>query len=176
MSNRPVIDLIYNDYQNDYSYDATVGELTATGAGTLSAGRFNVNGVLTYRNGYSSSNSYPTLVNYADKMRADSVTNTFTFRGSNRWYFISLPYDVAVSEIVPAENTYWTIRRYDSAARAAGETSTTWVNLTNDDVMEAYKGYIVSSAYPGGDYDDLPSLTFFSADLRFSPTLTYSPK
>ena len=161
LNNRPVIDLIYNNIE---SYGATVGELTATGAGTLSAGRFNVNGMLTYRNGYSSYNSYPTLVNYADKMRADSVTNTFTFFGSNRWYFISLPYDVAVSEILPAENTYWTIRRYDSAARAAGETSATWVNLTNDDVMEAYKGYIVSSVYSHDNNSGYPALTFFSGN------------
>lgn len=161
LNNRPVIDLIYNNSEN---YGATVGELTATGAGTLSAGRFNVNGVLTYRSSYSSSNSYPTLVNYADKMRADSVTNTFIFRGSNRWYFMSLPYDVAVSEIVPGENTYWTIRRYDSAARAAGETSATWVNLTNDDVMEAYKGYIVSSVYSDDNNSGYPALTFFSGN------------
>ncbi len=131
--------------------DATnVGQLTATGAGTLSAGNMTINTTLATR----SQKSYqycPTLINYADRMRADNVTvkmslyNYYSYRSDANWYFISLPFDVKVSEIIPSDNTYWVIRRYDSAARAAGETSSTWVNLTNEDTMEAGKGYIVSA-------------------------------
>lgn len=143
VANNPTIIL-----QND-------AQLSAKGAGTLSAGQTTINGTLASRR-YNSRQSCPTLINYADKMRADNVSHNLTFynyTGSGEWHFISLPYDVKVSDIVPTDNTYWVIRRYDSAARAAGEATATWVNLTGNDVMEAGKGYIVS-ATGGESYTD----------------------
>lgn len=153
VANNPEINLTQTTNYDSYGYQKsmTVGQLTATGEGTLSAGQLTISGQLSGR----SRNSYqyiPTLINYADKMRADNVTHNLTFYnyyGSGEWHFISLPYDVKVSDIVPSDNTYWVIRRYDSAARAAGETSSTWVNLTNDDTLEAGKGYIVSAYNEG---------------------------
>lgn len=171
VANNPEINLTYaNNSEYSYIFDqTTVGQLTATGDGTLSAGQLTISGQLSSRNGYYYWQYMPTLINYADKMRADNVTNNFTLFNDNcsgKWYFISLPYDVNVSDIVPSENTHWVIRRYDSAARAAGETSSTWVSLTNGDVLEAGKGYIVS-AYAGygedGNYHD-PTLSFVSGN------------
>lgn len=161
VANNPKMDLAWR-YDEDYG-TYYVGQLTATGEGALSAGVLTIDAVLASRN-LNYYNYSPTLINYADKMRADNVKhNIFFYDGysSGEWHFISLPYDVKVSEIVPSENTYWVIRRYDSAARAAGETSATWVNLTNDDVMEAGKGYIVS-AVRNDDY--VPRLTFTSGN------------
>lgn len=137
VANNPTIDLKY-DGDN-------IGQLTATGEGTLSAGQLTISGQLSRR----TRNAYqymPTLINYADKMRADNVTHNLTFKdfSGDVWHFISLPYDIKVSDIIPSENTYWVIRRYDSKLRAAGEMSSTWVNLTNEDTMEAGIGYIVS--------------------------------
>lgn len=162
VANNPTIELQYGDtYQdNNYNTQYYIGQLTATGEGTLSAGQFTVSGQLSRR----TQNRYqyiPTLINYADKMRADSVKHVlefYNYDGRGEWHFISLPYDVKVSDIIPSNDTYWVIRRYDSAARAAGETSSTWVNLTNDDIMEAGKGYIVSVT--GGD----KTLTFKSGN------------
>lgn len=170
VANNPEIVLTQNINYDSYGdqIGITVGQLTATGEGTLSAGQLTISGQLSR----SSRNSYqymPTLINYADKMRADNVTHNLTFynyNGSGEWHFISLPYDVKVSDIIPSDNTYWVIRRYDSAARAAGETSSTWVNLTNDDILEAGKGYIVS-AYAGYDengYTVYPTLSFTSGN------------
>lgn len=122
-----------------------IGQLTVTGDGTLSAGHMTVSSLMTNRNNYRTSNNIPTLINYVDKIRADVVNNYISFYGA-RWHFMSLPYDAKVSEIVPDDDTYWVIRKYDSAARAAGEFSQTWVNLKADDVLEAGKGYIVSVA------------------------------
>jgi hypothetical protein len=164
VANNPTIDLRYNE-----SY--RIGQLTATGEGTLSAGELNVSAMLdTRNNSYYDHQRCPTLINYADKMRADNVSHTFSFYAdylfsSSQWRFISLPYDVKVSDIVPGENTYWVIRRYDSAARAAGETSQTWVNLTEEDTMEAGKGYIVSAvAYDEKGNQETTSLTFTSGN------------
>lgn len=159
VANNPTIDLQYGGSDN-------IGQLTATGEGTLSAGQLTVSGQLSSR--YRKSYQYiPTLINYADKMRADNVTHKLTFYNNNQWHFISLPYDVKVSDIIPGDNTYWVIRRYDSAARAAGETSSTWVNLTNDDTLEAGKGYIVSAysdAYDSNGYRLKPTLSFTSGN------------
>lgn len=165
VANNPTIDLQYGGTYRDQNYNTQyyIGQLTATGEGTLSAGQLTVNARLAnrYDNYYGENSSNyqycPTLINYADKMRADNVTHRFSFynggssSSSGVWHFISLPYDVKVSDIIPSNNTYWVIRRYDSAARAAGETSATWVNLTNDDTMEAGKGYIVSAV--GGEIE-----------------------
>ncbi len=172
VANNPTIDLSYD--KSKYYYDDNgnsqncIGQLTATGEGTLSAGQLTISGQLSRRS-RTSYQYVPTLINYADKMRADNVTHNLTFynyNGSGEWHFISLPYDVKVSDIVPSEDTYWVIRRYDSAARAAGDTSSTWVNLTNDDTLEAGKGYIVS-AYAGYDengYVVYPALSFTSGN------------
>lgn len=171
VANNPTIDLQYGGTYRDQNYNTQyyIGQLTATGEGTLSAGQLTVSGQLSSR----SRNSYqymPTLINYADKMRADNVTHNLTFynyNGSGEWHFISLPYDVKVSDIIPNDNTYWVIRRYDSSARAAGETSATWVNLTNDDTLEAGKGYIVSAysdAYDSNGYRINPTLSFTSGN------------
>lgn len=144
-------EIVLSTQQND----RFVGQLTASGEGTLSAGKMTINTVVSRRN-YYYGQYCPTLINYADKMRADSITINMTLYGERRngcWRFISLPYDVKVSEIIPSEETYWVIRRYDSAARAGGETSETWVDLKKDDVMEAGKGYIIS-AMGGETYID----------------------
>lgn len=177
VANNPTIDLRYSLAGDYYDNNYNIGQLTATGEGTLSAGQLTVTARLANRGAeYSESgseNQYcPTLINYADKMRADNVTHNITFNNddyydnSGIWHFISLPYDVKVSDIIPSDNTHWVIRRYDSAARAAGELSETWVNLTNDDTLEAGKGYIVSAV--GGTQDEngytYPALSFTSGN------------
>ncbi len=170
MANNPEMFL---NYRYAYSNDWSVGQLTATGEGTLSAGQMTINALLGSRgNSFTSYSAYstlcPTLINYADKMRADNVKinmlyNNRNYTGDGEWHFISLPFDVKVSDIVPADNTYWVIRRYDSAARATGEADATWVNLTDEDTMEAGKGYIVSAAY-GGTGSSYPMLSFTSGN------------
>lgn len=147
-----------------------IGQLTAKGEGTLSAGQMTIDVLLgsRYKSNYYGYNSQncPTLINYADKMRADNVTINMWLNNhsrSNEWHFISLPFDVKVSDILPGDGTYWAIRRYDSAARAVGETSDTWVNLTTEDTMVAGQGYIVSTSGKDGDLS-YPRLTFSSGN------------
>lgn len=159
LADNPHIELTYID-------NNTIGQLTAEGDGTLSAGDVYINGRISdryyHRNWSSNKCLIPTLINNATKMRADKVTHRLALHRyhTNEWYFISLPYDVKVKDIVPSENTYWVIRRYDSAARAAGQTDETWVNLTADDTMEAGKGYILSAYHANKD----PELTFTSGN------------
>lgn len=87
------------------------------------------------------------------EMRAENVTlNLYNYRG--RWQFVTFPFDVKVSDIVPeSENTSWVIRGHSGAMRAAGKNDSVWVNLKADDVLEAGKGYIMHCYNPNNDVD-----------------------
>lgn len=87
------------------------------------------------------------------EMRAENVTlNLYNYRG--RWQFVTFPFDVKVSDIVPeSENTSWVIRGHSGAMRAAGKNDSVWVNLKADDVLEAGKGYIMHCYDPNNDVD-----------------------
>lgn len=129
----------YNNY-NDFS----VGQLSAEGDGTLSAGIFSINHIFYNRN-----NNYdirPTLVNNAENMRADSVVCTINFE-KNSWHFISFQYDVNMKDIFGINNTDFVIRKYNGANRASGEgTSSNWEDVPTDGMLEAGKGYIIQAA------------------------------
>ena len=85
------------------------------------------------------------------EMRAENVTlNLYNIRG--RWQFVTFPFDVKVSDIVPeSENTSWVVRGHSGAMRAAGKNDSVWVNLKADDVLEAGKGYIMHCYNPDTD-------------------------
>lgn len=86
------------------------------------------------------------------EMRAEHQTYNLMLC-NDRWQFISFPFDVNVSDIVPVDPlTQWTIRKYDGAARAAQNFDNTWVGLTKDDVLEAGKGYILRCYHNDSKY------------------------
>lgn len=103
------------------------------------------------------------------EMRAENVTlNLYIFRG--RWQFVTFPFDVKVSDIVPeSENTSWVIRGHSGAMRAAGKNDSVWVNLKADDVLEAGKGYIMHCYNPNNDVDYTASEL---VKFRISPLTT----
>lgn len=72
---------------------------------------------------------------------------------NDRWAFISFPFNVKVSDIetISDGTTNWVIRKYDGQKRASGETSETWVRMTNDDVLNAGEGYIIQGSRYIGD-------------------------
>lgn len=74
-------------------------------------------------------------------MRADNVHTAIRFNSQSVWYFISLPYDVKVSEIIYPDENQFVIRRYSGCNRAQ-QSGDTWLNLTTDSIMHAYEGYI----------------------------------
>ena len=82
------------------------------------------------------------LINEA-VISADTVSITYHMR-ENVWNFISLPYDVKMSEIGVDDRTSWVIRYYDGAKRAMGaDKDSTWVTLTMEDTLKAHQGYIL---------------------------------
>lgn len=75
-------------------------------------------------------------------MHAENIQTTFTIPTTYVWYFISLPYDVKVTDISYTDDTKFVIREYSGSNRAQ-QSGDTWLNLTAESVMHAYQGYIL---------------------------------
>lgn len=139
------------------------GHLTVDEGTTLSLGKFiqAANwGSKNDRNKYTESGAeyyHPTTLMNEGFMRADSVMVKQTLY-RERWHFMSLPFNVNVSDIETPNDTYWAIRRYDGGARAAGHTDETWKNLREGNQMKAGQGFIIQLTKEGEDKSS--SLTF----------------
>jgi len=145
---QPNIWLTRLDRGSNYSYynRFNFGSLTLNGEGTLSANTFqNFYDFYSQRNyNYDRYQWFAPLLNRGT-MRADNVSTVFTMY-AEMWNFLSFPYDVKVADIKAAESEPFVIRRYDAEQRAAGNMSDTWVEMTDDDILEAGKGYIWNAA------------------------------
>lgn len=94
---------------------------------------------------YNRDNCYAALLNNST-VRADNIRINLYTR-ANVWDFISMPFDIKVSDIAPVwEGTPFVVRRYDGEKRAQGLTGETWVNMDGESTLEAGKGYIWQSA------------------------------
>lgn len=63
------------------------------------------------------------------------------------WYFVSLPFDFKISEVIPSvEGTKCVFRYYDGATRAANGASGNWKNYAADAVIPAGTGFIVQTS------------------------------
>lgn len=151
------------DSQNNSDYQH--GNLTISGRSKLAVNDFSM--VLApyakyaYEGGgYNYYNDYrylrPTSLIVKGEMRAENVTINL-WNATNRWQFVSFPFDVKVSDIVPVDSTTsWVIRGHSGAERAAGNAAAVWQNLSADDVLQAGKGYIMQCFKPNdknGNYD-----------------------
>ena len=91
-----------------------------------------------------------------------------------QWNFITVPYDVRVSDIYcENEETDWVIRRYDGQARANMQMDATWINVGADEILEPGKGYIMHCSYsPNWLYSSqtfyFPALNTKNKNLIFS--------
>ena len=151
------------DSQNNSDYQH--GNLTISGRSKLAVNDFSM--VLApyakyaYEGGgYNYYNDYrylrPTSLIVKGEMRAENVTINL-WNATNRWQFVSFPFDVKVSDIVPVDSTTsWVIRGHSGAERAAGNAAAVWQKLSADDVLQAGKGYIMQCYKPNdknGNYD-----------------------
>lgn len=79
------------------------------------------------------------------------------------WNFISLPYDVRISDIEkPYKSSQFVIRQYDGATRAVKGMGSSWKQLKEEDVMKANQGYIMK-ANEGSSADDIVWYSFNSS-------------
>ncbi len=133
--------------RND-TYQYYVGALDYNGSATLSMHDYkqlydlgNVYRYSSSENQYAYNAHFTSLISNGS-MRADNVQTTLKVNNASIWYFISVPYDVKVSDILYTEGTQFVIRKYSGSNRAQ-QAGDTWQNLTINDVMNAYEGYIL---------------------------------
>lgn len=164
---RPDIELTVTNNQitdSQGNTDYQHGNLTISGRSKLAVNDFSM--VLSpyakysYERNYYYNENYryirPTSLIVKGEMRAENVTINL-WNATNRWQFVSFPFDVKVSDIVPVDSTTsWVIRGHSGAERAAGNAAAVWQNLSADDVLQAGKGYIMQCYKPNdknGNYD-----------------------
>lgn len=162
---RPDIELTYTNNQITDSHnnsDYQHGNLTISGRSKLAVNDFSM--VLApftkyiYEGGYYDyyyNQNYrhlrPTSLIVKGEMRAENVTINL-WNATDRWQFVSFPFDVKVSDIVPVDSTTsWVIRGHSGAERAAGNAAAVWQNLSADDVLQAGKGYIMQCYKPNDE-------------------------
>lgn len=139
---------------------ATAGHLTISGKESLSlnnflqtqnfkferAGYYDDNGNYMYRYTYP----YCTTLITNSEIRANNVTTKIQLP-TNRWSFISMPYDVNVSDIVVPKGTMWVVRKYNGTNRAS-MSGDTWENVTSEQILNAGEGYIFHCVNDDADY------------------------
>lgn len=81
------------------------------------------------------------LVVETPAMTANSVRLNIEFY-SGRWYYLSFPFNVRVSDIQFSNNALFSIRKYDGAVRATNGIGSSWKNMTQDSVLKAGIGYV----------------------------------
>lgn len=176
---RPDIELTVTNNQitdSQGNTDYQHGNLTISGRSKLAVNDFSM--VLSpyakyyYKGGdhyYNNDYRYlrPTSLIVKGEMRAENVTINL-WNATNRWQFVSFPFDVKVSDIVPVDSTTsWVIRGHSGAERAAGNTAAVWQNLSADDVLQAGKGYIMQ-CYKPNDKDR----GYYAAQFTVRPLTT----
>lgn len=92
---------------------------------------------------------YCTTLITNNEVRANNVS-TKVLLPTNRWSFISFPYDVNVSSIIVPEGAMWVVRKYNGANRAAMK-GDTWENVTSGQILNAGEGYIFHCVTETGD-------------------------
>lgn len=164
---RPDIELTVTNNQitdSQGNTDYQHGNLTISGRSKLAVNDFSM--VLSpyakysYEQNYYYNENYrylrPTSLIVKGEMRAENVTINL-WNATERWQFVSFPFDVKVSDIVPVDSTTsWVIRGHSGAERAAGNAAAVWQNLSADDVLQAGKGYIMQCFKPNdknGSYE-----------------------
>ena len=135
-------------------------------------------------------NNLVTMVNgtYTTKNRAMVISNTnniniagqYTYKyytEANKWYFISLPFDVKVSNITSPGCSH-AVRYYDGATRATNGNSGNWKNFAADDVIPAGTGFIYqTSADCQSDFvaEDNATKNYVFSRNEFVKTLAANP-
>lgn len=99
-----------------------------------------------YYSGTSSDYYARVLVNNDMTSIVGQYKHSYYARGKY-WFFVSLPFDFKVSEVVPdVEGTKFVFRYYDGASRAEKGASGNWKNYAADAIITAGTGFIVQTS------------------------------
>lgn len=129
------------------------GHLTVNRNKDLNIGNFNMSGRYydefwdpyygwTYGEFYNGATIIP-----ESNVTAETINLNMTLR-TDRWTFLSFPFDVNVKDIDVDEDALWVVRKYSGEARANLDENT-WQNMTDETVLKAGEGYIFNCAAEG---------------------------
>lgn len=91
--------------------------------------------------------NYGQILSNCESISIKGDCSVHYYTDASKWYFISLPFDMAVSEIKPTDSSVqYAIRYYDGANRAANGASGGWKNYTAEDVIPAGTGFIYQTS------------------------------
>lgn len=93
-------------------------------------------------------NVYGRMFSNADDVTVCGKLNTeLNIKETNKWYYLSIPYDVRISDITPIENnSKRAIRYYDGANRAEKGIGESWKNFSDEDIIPAGTGFIFQAS------------------------------
>lgn len=129
-------------------------DMSLRGGGSL---KVNGEAAMTFHNLYTETNvndlDYTTsLLSNCENL---SILGTYRhgyYVQGNTWYFVSLPFDVRVSDIELPAGAQKAVRYYDGAQRAANGAGNSWKNYAEDDVITAGTGFILQTNKGGWLY------------------------
>lgn len=73
---------------------------------------------------------------------AGSCTHSISL-DEKTWYFLSMPFDFLVADVVCSGTALKAIRKYDGAHRAQALAGSNWVNCADDEIVTAGTGFII---------------------------------
>lgn len=109
----------------------------------------NIDTLTTYTHGNDDKNATTKVLVNSDAVKIKGLVVSNYYTSKNKWYFISLPFDIKVSDIVPANGGKYAIRYYDGAGRALNGATGNWKNYEADDIIEAGTGFIYQTSLDG---------------------------
>lgn len=93
--------------------------------------------------------AYGQLLSNCENIAIKGYCRIGYYTEASKWYFVSLPFDMAVADIQVVSNAQYAIRYYDGANRAANGASGSWKNYTAEDVIPAGTGFIYQTSANG---------------------------
>jgi hypothetical protein len=84
---------------------------------------------------------YSRLISECNAMTAQQVKIDMSTYG-NCWYYLSFPFDVAMSDVGIDADAYYVFRYYDGESRATVGAGSSWKNVGAGDTLRTGKGYI----------------------------------
>ncbi len=135
---QPDLSLVKQDNYGSYSYDEAFGVLSVTGSKGLNAGAFTA--YTDLYNDRSYNQRYSTELTVEAPMTAQSVRLDLDMM-EGRWYFLSFPFDVKISDVVTDSDIHhWVVRSYSGSNRAAMR-GQQWLDVPYDGTLAARQGY-----------------------------------
>lgn len=129
-------------------------DMSLRGGGSL---KVNGEAAMTFHNLYTETNvndlDYTTsLLSNCENLSIQGTYRHGYYVQGNIWYFVSLPFDVRVSDIELPAGAQKAVRYYDGAQRAANGAGNSWKNYAEDDVITAGTGFILQTNKGGWLY------------------------